>query len=634
MASPQLFIRRIVVEGDLSYDQRFFPGLNVVHAAQVGSDPRSSNQCGKTSLVELIQHGLGKQHDSKAKFHFAPIMDQLKTLWLEIETRNGVYAIQRSLQAIQGAARFYEGPYVPGIDETPGETVSVNDISHLLLNLVGIPEVSVNTRDGRSEPLSFPLLMRAFILHQEDSFAEILFKVQPDTRKTDIIGFLTGITPLERFPIEKDISEVMQYIQPLENYVVQVRKFLIENQAPSTVEAAVMVEHAEEKLDEARTEQRAIQQLIIDRESTERLGQTDLLRQRLLTIKTQIAELEQGFVGMKREEEQIIEVLASLRNDRNKSAHLQASTAQLSQIDFAICPRCLQDITAEMRERERTARCTLCNRPLLRISDSLPRRVTKTEDIDVQIDEAELLLAGVRKQVQENSVRLQRLREEQRESARDLEMQTAAYVSPAVDQLNAQASVISECQVALAKATDLLEQAQRVDELERQLDELRSRLAELQDKLREARKANSQRRESLRQIYGRTLEAVDFPDYHDVKIDSQTLLPIINDTLYVHYGTALKGLATVSYHLSLLSLALTTDTYFPTLLVIDSPNVGDLNEINHIMLLRYLTTLGKETGNAEDWQIILTTRLLPPELEPFVRETISRPDRMLLRKRA
>ena len=68
------------------------------------------------------------------------------------------------------------------------------------------------------------------------------------------------------------------------------------------------------------------------------------------------------------------------------------------------------------------------------------------------------------------------------------------------------------------------------------------------------------------------------------------------------------------------------------MLVIDSPNAGDLNEDNHTKLLNYLARLYSLEVAEQDWQIILTTRYLPNELESYVRETISNPDRMLLRK--
>ncbi|MFX1476145.1 MAG: hypothetical protein ACFFCO_11800, partial [Promethearchaeota archaeon] len=199
MTSPSLVIRRVVVEGEISCDLQFERGLNIVWAIQTGGDPRSTNKCGKTSLVELIQHGLGRRQESKAKFHFAPVMDQLETLWLEIEANAEVLTIERSLQEITARARVREGPYVPGIGDTPAEVVEIEEMSALLLKALSIPVVSVKTAKGELVPLSFPTLMRAFILHQEDSFGAILDRVRPEQRRADIIGFLSGITPVERF---------------------------------------------------------------------------------------------------------------------------------------------------------------------------------------------------------------------------------------------------------------------------------------------------------------------------------------------------------------------------------------------------------------------------------------------------
>jgi hypothetical protein len=287
-----------------------------------------------------------------------------------------------------------------------------------------------------------------------------------------------------------------------------------------------------------------------------------------------------------------------------------------------------------MRQREQSARCLLCNRPLIITSDTPPKRITKTDDIDLQMEEASLILEAVQKELAIYQDQLSSLRENEQMVSRELEVQTAVYVSPAVDQLLAQADVVSERQAELTRAISLLEQAQSLEQLQIELNRLKIKLAELEDELESARKAKKTRRESFRQIYENTLRAVEFPELQSVTINSQTLMPNINGQLYVHQGTALKGLATTCYHLALLDLALKEDTYFPTMLVIDSPNAGDLNQENHTKLLRYLATLQLQPEYADpDWQIILTTRYLPSELETFVVDRISNPDLMLLRKR-
>ncbi len=634
MSSPKLLIRRMVVSGDLKMDQRFSPGLNIIQSVRVNDDVRSTNGCGKTSLVELIQHGFGKTHESKAKYFFAPIIGQIDTLWLEFETREGVYTIERSLTDIFASARLHEGPIVAGIENSPAESVKIDDMSKLLLRLVGIPEVAVATRAGKPTPLSFRLLMRAFVLHQEDSFQEILSKVDPESRKAEIIGFLTGITPLEHYSLDVQVGVLRERIAELETYSSQVTHFLEENSAPvSLVEVGELVNRARLELEQARNEQLELQVSIAHNRSVEGSGLTDTLRSRLLEAKRDRQEAEQSILGYQQELHRLRELIASLKNDQRKSRHLQASTLQLSNLDFDICPRCLQTITGEMRHREDSGRCMVCNRPMVVNSDALPVRIPRTDDLELQTAEASDQLSATTSRLQESQKEAQRLGDLVAVLGSQLDAQTAAFVSPAVDQLVAKAEVVSERQANLARANQFRDQAIALDALRLQVDALRKEMSDLEDQLRDGSRSSKLRREELRQTYASVLRAVDFPKLLEIDIASGSLMPYINGALYIHQGTALKGLATVCYHLALLNLARTSDTHFPKMLVVDSPNTGDLNEDNHTKLLRYLANMSAESDpEDEDWQIILTTRYLPTGLERFVVETVSNPSRMLLRR--
>jgi hypothetical protein len=90
----------------------------------------------------------------------------------------------------------------------------------------------------------------------------------------------------------------------------------------------------------------------------------------------------------------------------------------------------------------------------------------------------------------------------------------------------------------------------------------------------------------------------------------------------------------------LLELARREQTYFSLMLVIDSPAVGDMNEVSYNNLLLYLASLQSSTEQVEkssdtslNWQIILTTRNVISELEPYVKVKISKaPNKMLLRR--
>ncbi len=293
-----------------------------------------------------------------------------------------------------------------------------------------------------------------------------------------------------------------------------------------------------------------------------------------------------------------------------------------------------------MKQREQHARCSLCNRPLRATSDTPPRAMPKTEDIDLQIQETESVLQDVRREREMLQTKLQQMRSSETEIGTILDAECQAYVSPAVDYLLAQAHEVAQKEAELAQSRALFSQAKALDEIRTRLDELKREQAELEDELRESRKPRKTRLNELRESYERVLVEVDFPDFRNCSINSQSLMPDINDSLYVHAGTALKGLAVVSYHLALLELARSEETFLPRMLVIDSPAVGDLNDENHNKLLRYIAKLQSsvEQPNNEyetewpDWQIILTTRRLISELKPYVKAEISAPNCMLLRK--
>src|SRR6266567_6266622 len=151
------------------------------------------------------------------------------------------------------------------------------------------------------------------------------------------------------------------------------------------------------------------------------IGRIDSLRSRLLGIKEDTAFTEHELTGRWQEEERLKEVLASLQSDRRKVQRIKASSTILNSIDFSICPRCLQDITPEMRIREQYARCCLCNRPLTTTSDAPPKAMPRTEDIDLQIEEAEAVLKDIHQEIETLLNKLGELRTLEAEIGKNLE---------------------------------------------------------------------------------------------------------------------------------------------------------------------------------------------------------------------
>jgi hypothetical protein len=642
MVSPLLTIRRVVVSGKLSCDLKFEQGLNIIHAVPTNNDPMSTNKVGKTGLIELIQHGLGRRQRSRASFHFAPIDEQIDTLWLEIEANGTILTIERSLRSLLAAVQLREGTYSSQIRNRPAETVSVEELSDYLLSALDVPIVSVKTADGNLTPLSFPLLMRAFVLHQDDGFGEVLERMIPESRRTDVIGFLTGITPVRRFTIDDELAAVQTQTQKREAYYQSVQDFLLENGIPSLIEAASRVSTAEQALEQAQHAQRETQLHIRNQDighEGQRTGRLDRLRSRLLQIKDEGAQISRTVFALRQEEERLNEVLSSLIVDRDKSERLQTSSTILSSVEFSVCPRCLLDITNEMRQREQLDRCTLCNRPLRATSDSLPRSLPRLDDINAQIDEAEEIIQDVILERQALETRSTENQVAEQMLSISLDRESAVFVSPVVDQLVDQAHRVAQAEAELARARQLLNQAEALEKIRIELTGFRQRLADLESLSQEVRRPQRSRIAALREIYDQILRDIELPEYRTCSIDNLTLMPMINGNQYKHLGAALKGLAVTSYHLAILELSRREDTFFPRMLVIDSPAVGDLNEESQDKLLQYIYKLQQESeqpvasreSSRTAWQIILTTRRVLPDMEPYITEKLSSPNRMLLR---
>jgi len=638
MSSPSLIIRRVVVEGNLSMNQQFTSGLNVVQAIPTNGDPQSTNSCGKTGLVELIKHGCGVKQISK-EWHFQSIGQQVQTLWLELEANGKLLTIERSMQSLSAVLLVREGPYFRGIKNTPSDRVSVDNMSSLLLNALSIPNVSVKMDKGDLTPLSFPLLMRSFILHQNDSFGAILDKVIPEKRKTDIIGFLGGITSIRRFEIEEELSRIQLDFKNLNDYFEYVKRFLRENGVPSLGEAQIQVSEAEQHLNLAREKQIGIQRNIrenIDFNEYKRdIGRIEELRSKILSLQEEISYSEQAFTFLQRDYERLEEMLASLLSDKKKVQRIYTSNVLLSGIDFDICPRCMSSINNEMRQRELYARCSLCNRPLTVTSDKVPIATPRTEDIDFQIEEVQLILGNISREKDEKLVSIRELNLLKVDISQALNEEARVYVSPSLDILLAQTYEVATYESELARTRQLFSQAAALDEIKKRVDDIKHKQDMLEEQLKEAKKPNRERLERLRQIYESILRAVEFPGFRYCSIDTRTFMPEINGNSYSSEGAALKGLAIVCYHLALLELARKEQIYFPLTLIIDSPAVGDMNEVSYANLLHYLVSLQFEGERNEEinWQIILTTRDIVEEMEPYVKLRLSHaPNMMLLRQ--
>ncbi|MCI0561105.1 MAG: hypothetical protein MN733_21680, partial [Nitrososphaera sp.] len=163
--------------------------------------------------------------------------------------------------------------------------------------------------------------------------------VQPEQRRADIIGFLSGITLIGRFTLEDKLAEVQTKTEKLELDFQSVKAFLTENGVPSLIEAAARVRDAEEAVHAATELRLGIQREIneaTNSQGQDQPGRLDNLRRQLLAIKEEAAQIERSFIGLQQEEKRLDELLASLRVDRQKAQRLRASSASFGVLGYEL----------------------------------------------------------------------------------------------------------------------------------------------------------------------------------------------------------------------------------------------------------------------------------------------------------
>lgn len=634
--SRDLFIRRLVVTGELGLDLSFERGLNVIESRASRSGPRASNRAGKTALVELIRFGLGRRIKSAKKFHFVGIQDQLDRLYLEVELGDDVYVVERPLRQVFAAARVRRGAYSEEMIRSEGSVVHVNELSAWYLSRLGIPDVSMKTSKGGLMPLSFPTLMRAFVLHQEDSFGAILDKVDPDQMKVEVISFLTGIATERRYEVEIEVAQAQTAFEAKSAQMKAVGEFLREIGVPTLPEAEALLEQRGAALESAVRAEALVQKSVRNAgaKGDETKGVIEGVRSRLLELKEDRATAESLLVGRQGERERLTELLASLQQDLRRIERLRSSTALLSTVAFSSCPRCLQELTPEMEAREDHGDCALCARPLGMTSDEVPVQAPKPDDVEAQVVELEQVLTGVNAEIHAAAARLKQIADEESALAAELDRAMQQFVSPSVDRLIEAGRLVAERRRELSEIERVYEQALAFGRLLQETERLEATLRDLEAERRAAAKPNAARLALLTQELDRVLRGVGYPKYNGCTIDRSSLMPSVNGTHYESQGAAYKGLIATSYYLAMWLLAQEAPAYMPRMLVVDSPSTGDLNDESYDRLLSFLGSLQSDDTDRDDlgWQLILTTRQVVESLERHVVLSISGEEgQMLLR---
>ena len=135
----------------------------------------------------------------------------------------------------------------------------------------------------------------------------------------------------------------------------------------------------------------------------------------------------------------------------------------------------------------------------------------------------------------------------------------------------------------------------------------------------------------LSDYYDSFLRSVGLINLVRAEISSSDLMPLVNGHPYTEdTGHGMVSVKVIGYHYALLAYSLDNPSYYPRFLILDSPRQFDLNQATYDKLMFQFEKLMDKLDRS-DFQVIITTRRLPSEMEPHVVERLNNKTRMLLR---
>jgi hypothetical protein len=607
-----LRIRRVSLEhADPEHSWRFPDGVTVIVGASGG---------GKSSLLHLIQYGLGMNEDLVEEITRAS-----SGVILDID------AGARSLQLIR---RFTQdrNRVTVGDGNGPARTYQTTRqgtrypvLGDWLLGQLGIPVVQVaKSRAGRSNELtsiSFADVFNYCYLDQDSVDQSTAHSEDPfiGPKRASTFELLYGIIDevvarleVERLTLQKTRAERRKEIDTVEKFV-QTKGIV---GTPQTIEARVAeIDEQEAALTRQLAEARAGAELAV-REVSKLPELIAATQRRYSDAREELDTVRQELDGVQRAANQLERDLQAVKEGRD--AH-----SVLDSLPFVTCPRCEQRLDARPHP---VGHCVVCLQsdpppvedPAADAQAQLVGQLSETQALEARLvsarDSLVAEVAALSSELKAHRAELQRMIAE----ATAPHLNIAQEVTQQLGALKGERTVLVEARQVAAAVRQ--EQA----EIE-QIPGRTGKLEEEEQERRDALSSSRQRVEELSDEFGEILRRLTLPWLESAEVDRSTYLPVVNGrTLKQLSSGGMKTTTNVAYYLANLAMAVRDRQILtPSFMMLDSIRKAsgaerdDLARAEHIYsYLRTLHTSRNQPGALRgDFQLIVADNDLPRQFE-------------------
>ncbi|WP_224763401.1 hypothetical protein [Salinibacterium sp. ZJ70] len=568
---------------------------------------------GKSTLFELIKHALGG------------------TALLAEVVRTGVLEVSVDIRI--GSNRLL---LTRPIDSENSSVVRVRDlteqldledhytdkrepsISSLLLSSMGVPDdmraaskASNSTKQGAR--ISFADIFKYMYVSQGDINKEIAGSEDSwyTPKRKAVFELLFGLTNPSILDLQSSVARLRGEHEDAQREHAVVLQFLADSGAQSRFEADANHANAQAQIRESSAELDALREAIqpaIDRE-------TRTLRDLLGEAEKSLAEAANAKSLTEQQRADFAAERAHVKQDIARLERMASAGERLAQIEFSVCPRCMQSLKA----REAPPKlCRLClqDDPLAVAEPShhTTYELSHLKEQELELETQVLALAEELVLTEQTFADRSRLVEE---LSRAIQDRTQNRITPQLQAYTDATARLANAEGRSRQLEQILKFWDRADDLESHAAGLGTELSRLQHELDVSAGMLAKRRgeifTELDDEFAENVAAIGVPGVRSARIDRDNYLPVLNDQALKDFSPVggVRTATQVAYWVTLLNVALRRrDTLFPAFLLIDSPrtSLNDNDELSAALYRRLVTAADAADGRV---QLIIGDNELP-----------------------